>query len=382
MSVIPEDVLLDVLSRLPAVSLVRFKCASKSWCALIDSSYLIQLHLKKSLNDIKSRKMLAVGKYHRRKEDNRVPVGFIFYVISFDFGFKIADVQEMKPPVQHCNDRVSIIGSSRFLICLRYTFQKSCREKIVLWNPSIGSHRILPFTPVEIEALEARKYGHYTFSYGFGHDNVTDDHQVARFVLDNYNGDYEVKVYSLKLDSWKKIENIPLISIFRVSRPSFADGSMKWLVQDKQPNSTFSLLVLCLRTEVLRSVSLPEGFKMPRLVEFCSYCRCWTNWSVYRNCFSHDCDLWKSLGNENSDIWTKLRLPHSDADGGMVFSDIYQHLKESLSKNLHSESIKISSGDTCCWVESLVQVKRRSKKIRERASQAQVEKSKKYRSSL
>ncbi|CAI9762578.1 unnamed protein product [Fraxinus pennsylvanica] len=209
--------------------------------------------------------MLAVGKYHRKENNRLVPVGFIFYVISFDFGFEIADVQEIKPPVQHPNDRVSIIGSSGFLICLRYTLQKSCREKIVLWNPSIGSHRILPFTLVEIEALEGRKYRHYTFSYGFGYDNVTDDHQVVRFVLDNYNGEYEVKVYSLKLDTWKKIENIPLISIFRVSRPSFADGSMKWLVQEKQPNSTFSLLVLCLRTKALRSVSLPEGFKMPRL---------------------------------------------------------------------------------------------------------------------
>lgn len=75
------------------------------------------------------------------------------------------------------------------------------------------------------------------------------------------------------------------------------------------------------------------------------------------------------------DIWTKLRLPPSDGEGGMGSSEMYQQLKESLQKklryefpslqkNLLSISIKICPEDKCCWVNSLVRVERGNNKSR------------------
>ncbi|KAL2527473.1 F-box/kelch-repeat protein [Abeliophyllum distichum] len=364
MSALGEDLLFDVLSRLPAVNLLRFRCVSKSWLALIDSSYFINLHLNRSVSDVKSRKIIAIGRDGNRNNDSCRD--FIFYAINFDFGFKIAHLQEIKPPVQYRADWVSFIGSYRFLICIRYS-----NEKIVLWNPSIRSHRILPFTSVEIEASQCRKYRRYVFSYGFGYDSVIDDHKVVRMVFDRENGDYEVKVYSLKLDTWKNIEKFPL-RICRVSMPSFTNGSVNWLVLENKTNPTFSLLVLCLRTEVCQSVPLPEGSHLIRL---------WVD-----HCFARGHGLQKLMDNKKSDFWTNVRLRHTDSDEGMVPGEIYQHLKwinakeslqknlhskfQSLKKKLHSESIEICAGDTSYWVDSLVRIERSNNKsiIRKRAS--------------
>ncbi|KAL2550793.1 F-box protein CPR30 [Forsythia ovata] len=365
MSALTEDLVVDVLSRLPVVTLLRFRCVSKSWQALIDSSYFIKLHLNKSLKDIKSHKIIAIGRYYN--ENNVDHSDFIFYAINFDFGFGVAEVKEIKPPVQEFSDSVSFIGSCRFLICLRYS-----DENILLWNPSIRKHRIIPYTRVEIEDLLGRKYTQYRFGFGFGYDNVMDDHKVVRLVFDRHSGDYEVQVYSLKLDTWKKIEKFP-ICIYWVSKPNFVNGSMNWLVLERKPNPTFSLLVLCLRTEVCRLVSLPEWFNEYRPInwDYCFNCLDWTPW-VVGHCSTPCHALWKIMDYENSDFWTKLRLPHSDSDEGMVSSEIYQHLnwiiaKDSLQEILCSESIEICCWGTCCWVDSLFQLKKcnHASKIRE-----------------
>ena len=43
---IPEDVVVDILLRLPVKSLLRFKCVRKNWCALIKSPSFIREHFQ------------------------------------------------------------------------------------------------------------------------------------------------------------------------------------------------------------------------------------------------------------------------------------------------------------------------------------------------
>ncbi|KAF7145372.1 hypothetical protein RHSIM_Rhsim04G0195300 [Rhododendron simsii] len=53
---IPYDIILNILSRTPVKSLLRFRCVSKSWCALISDP-------KFNLS-IQRRKIVAIRKYH------------------------------------------------------------------------------------------------------------------------------------------------------------------------------------------------------------------------------------------------------------------------------------------------------------------------------
>ncbi|XP_022887018.1 F-box/kelch-repeat protein At3g23880-like [Olea europaea var. sylvestris] len=343
MSELTEDLLLDVLSRLPVISLLRFRCVSKSWKTTIDSSYFIKLHLNKSIKDVNSHKILAIGRDPSAVND------VIFCIVKFDSGFEFEGVQRIQSPIEKFKETVRFIGSCRFLICLKYTYRK-----IILWNPSVREHKILPYTDVEIEASRGRKYTQYRYSFGFGYDDLMDDHKVVRLVYDYRNCDYEIKVYSLKLNIWKKIEKFPIL-ISWVSRPSFINGSMNWLVSQTKPTtttfSTLSLLVLCLRTEVWQLVPLPELFgkyRMPNW-EYCHFCSDLTHWMV-GHCYSPGHGLWKILEHLKTELSTKLRSLHSDT----VFSEIYRHRNWiPLQDKLLSESIEICRWGTFCWVDNL-----------------------------
>ncbi|KAL7166820.1 hypothetical protein ACSBR2_037484 [Camellia fascicularis] len=46
---LPEEIITDILSRLPVRLLLRFRCISMHWRALIDSSDFVKLHLNRSI---------------------------------------------------------------------------------------------------------------------------------------------------------------------------------------------------------------------------------------------------------------------------------------------------------------------------------------------
>uniref|UniRef100_K4D590 F-box domain-containing protein n=1 Tax=Solanum lycopersicum TaxID=4081 RepID=K4D590_SOLLC len=54
----PEEILVNILTRLPVKSLVRFKCVSKFWITLISDPYFTKKHLNRARNDQDSRKLL------------------------------------------------------------------------------------------------------------------------------------------------------------------------------------------------------------------------------------------------------------------------------------------------------------------------------------
>ncbi|KAF3637817.1 hypothetical protein FXO38_23544 [Capsicum annuum] len=53
-----EEIVVDILSRLPVRSLLRFKCVSKIWMALISEPYFTMKHLKLAKNNQNSPKIL------------------------------------------------------------------------------------------------------------------------------------------------------------------------------------------------------------------------------------------------------------------------------------------------------------------------------------
>ncbi|EOY28895.1 hypothetical protein QUC31_013296 [Theobroma cacao] len=193
MSKLPMDVITDVCYRLPVKTLVRFKSLSKPCCSVIDDPDFIRAHLNRS--------------NRTRSNLNIILRGLHLYSVEFD---ALDTAIPLEYPLSN-GAGTEAFGSCNGLLALRMT-----EKSLALYNPSTREFRRLPVSQIDPPPGESCKSG-YVF-YGFGQDVKTDDYKVVRMAQFNkddeeddegYFFDYEVKVYSLKNDSWRKITELP-----------------------------------------------------------------------------------------------------------------------------------------------------------------------------
>ncbi|XP_074314825.1 F-box protein CPR1-like [Silene latifolia] len=205
---IPNEIITnEILPKLPAKSLVRFKCVSKSFNTLISSPDFINLHLQQSLTSSANRLLILA------KEDSSD-------LYSFDIDSSDSDTTAVNIPLPHTLDKwlddgiVSIIGSFNGLLCvgLKRDIDGTDEYKHVVINPSTGVFSEVPYkySPVSGDL-------YYHISFGFGYDDINKDNKLVRVVenVDRYHyyqGDElynrEVMVYSLNENTWKLVEDV------------------------------------------------------------------------------------------------------------------------------------------------------------------------------
>lgn len=186
------DLVNDVFFHLPVKSLVRFKCLSKPCCSLIEGEDFVKSHLDLSVKSGAGRSVLLRGHLHLYSVDLR----------SLDTAKEIEHPLKPRGPAE-------VFGSCNGLIAL-----SNSMSELALYNPSTRKLHRLPVSPVEHPAGGGIRG--YIF-YGFGYDSVNDDYKVVRMVQFRRDEDddigcffpYEVKVYSLRTDSWKRVETSP-----------------------------------------------------------------------------------------------------------------------------------------------------------------------------
>ncbi|XWS19308.1 hypothetical protein CRYUN_Cryun31cG0004400 [Craigia yunnanensis] len=193
MSKLPMDLITDTLYRLPVKTLVRFKSLSKPCCSLIDHPDFVRAHLNRSIQT--------------RSNLNIILKGLHLYSVEFD---ALDTAVPLEYPLSN-GVVTEAFGSCDGLLAFRIT-----DKNLALYNPSTRQFRRLPVSEIDPPPGESCKSG-YVF-YGFGQDVKTNDYKLVRMVQFNKNDDeddegyffdYEVKVYSLKNDSWRKITKFP-----------------------------------------------------------------------------------------------------------------------------------------------------------------------------
>ena len=176
---LPDKVVREILYRLPAKSLIRFRCVSKSWNSLITSSAIIDSHLTQSLSHPSNSSKLIF-----RYFDNTAKVEhykFIHNDSSFD------QYQYVEFLLTNC---FRLIGFVNRLFCLIQD------EQFILWNPCIRKFITLP-----------KDYDHVLSRSGFGFDTRTNDYKVVRIAIPYAPEEAKqrlVEVYSLKEGSWRR----------------------------------------------------------------------------------------------------------------------------------------------------------------------------------
>ena len=138
--------------------------------------------------------------------------------------------------------------------------------------------------------------------FGFGYDPSNDDYKVVR-IAEFYEGPvlmdfFEVKVYSLKSQCWKKIEKqLPIKEIWSMQSVSL-NGAFHWIVE--QDDRLESILAFDLANEKFQLFRKPLNEGMP-ILDVLGGCLCFMG--VVEETYS---DFWlmKEYGDESS--WTRI----------------------------------------------------------------------------
>ncbi|XP_050384656.1 F-box/kelch-repeat protein At3g23880-like [Argentina anserina] len=295
-----EDVLIEILARLPVKTLMRFRCVCKTWKSLIADPHFVKKHIKydagsgraltdadlrlifsmkppssMALADLKGLKGAGVGERFR---DDLVAVREVEFPVSLDF---------VK------GDDIVNVGSCNGIMCIRV------RGDYVLWNPCTGEHNVLP-------KPSAACYSRY---YGFGYDDVNDDYKVVKESRMEVDDDGWVKpmiqVFSLRKGTWMTYPG-PKNANMR-GQGAYMNGKLHWLWFEEQGDMESSeIWAFSLAEEKFHEAILIPLNRLPNL-----YHTCVRGIVICRNCLCVYSDvgavrilMMKEYGVEES--WTQV----------------------------------------------------------------------------
>ncbi|XP_050220333.1 F-box/kelch-repeat protein At3g23880-like [Mercurialis annua] len=139
MNNIPSEIMIEILSRLPAKSAVRFKCVCRSWRSLLSHSDFARKHSTNHNNgDVNSFLLFNGASSYRRAE-------FSWSNGKKD-GEKLLESATMRPINDKLHaevksfEKAQIMNSCDGILCLVLLVERT----VVLWNPCINEYLSLP----------------------------------------------------------------------------------------------------------------------------------------------------------------------------------------------------------------------------------------------
>ncbi|XP_061988322.1 F-box/kelch-repeat protein At3g06240-like [Rosa rugosa] len=224
---IVEDVVKQILSTLPPKTLIRFKCVSKRWYALITDPRFVAKHLSNSMhNNLSTTSVLlkrSVCKDTRDAEQPEMVFSFLKFRNDIDNGGDHAHeehsyfsgVEDVEIPLQTSSESLHIVGHCDGIICL----VDLTGDMVFLWNPAIQESKLLPPNPY------LQGYAFYYYAVAFGYDPKSNGYKVVKIGCPypvgrerDDNGYYIYDPYKAVLythmgtdsDSWREIKTCSL----------------------------------------------------------------------------------------------------------------------------------------------------------------------------
>ncbi|KAL1537263.1 F-box protein CPR1-like isoform X2 [Salvia divinorum] len=235
MPFLPEEIIREILLRLPPKALLRFRSVSRSWRSLIDTKQFIQLHLHHSLRSNTNLTLLV--------DSPR------FYYVDLD-SFKQLQVGDARI------ESFSVTGSCDGLVLLIPT-----SGDIFLWNPAIRKQLKLAAQPPIPDRFFRFEYAQAIFALGY--DSKHDDYKVVRVnqaAADRDGNTFttETTIYSLKANSWKKAKDFPYLLPRDTSRWGIYLNGALHTVAKHGGKPAMVIMAFDLGKEEHRELPLPE----------------------------------------------------------------------------------------------------------------------------
>ncbi|XP_059632596.1 F-box/kelch-repeat protein At3g06240-like [Cornus florida] len=239
---LPRDVLMGILSTLRVKSLLQLRCVCKSCYFLISNSQFVKTHLNLSIacpDLLKQRQHIFMM--------TNLSISECPYAFTLESALPDDNVGDIVPSVVKLDcipeikkytfgSYTTVIGSCDGLLCLRfgstafYVFNLSTRESKRIPEPDF-------------------KFCYWEDFYilGFGYDQSVHDYKLVA-------GDKKrFYVYSLRTDSWKKVEGLPPKPL-SVSVGILLNGVIHWLLPLKR---RLKIVTFCFADEKFCEFPLP-----------------------------------------------------------------------------------------------------------------------------
>ncbi|OIW15305.1 hypothetical protein TanjilG_10745 [Lupinus angustifolius] len=206
---LPEDIQAEILNRLPVQTLARFRCVCKSWHRLFTDPFFINNHLRRHHSTTPHR--IILSRYFKSP-------------LSISLHHRNHNLQELHLPFIS-GHTYYVKGHCHGLICIIIN-----NGDIVLWNPSINQHRILP-TPSNF--MKTREV------LGIGFDSTINDYKIIRapssycnIKVKDYNP--QIEILTLTSNSWRKLpdEVTPPYFIEHYHQSVTLNNAVYWLTLD------------------------------------------------------------------------------------------------------------------------------------------------------
>jgi hypothetical protein len=228
----PDEIISDILLRLPVKSLMRFTGVNKAWCSIISSPSFAFAHLActNRPHDNHSDRLLLLTVSCKAKEESNGRRRYITTVVTACLGKQLT---EQDQSIKSFDENIELSFSYKSLkhfevvgSCNGLVLLKRYIDTLVLWNPLLGKFVTLP-KPGNSRYEESRLH---STGWGFGFDSRRNDCKVVKIVcLENNNGsakvDYLVQVFSLRTGYWTSFRvRVPACRLMHRGSPPVING--------------------------------------------------------------------------------------------------------------------------------------------------------------
>ncbi|KAK9137042.1 hypothetical protein Sjap_007636 [Stephania japonica] len=233
----PEILATELLPRLPAKSLLRFKSVCKSWRDLISDPHFIESHLHQQSQaaSISSNGTIISGPPNLNVLFGKFNVLFSIVVGSGDATAKPIGFDNSYCPLCSCNG----------LVCVETNLME-----LALWNPCTQSFRLLPKWKDDLPDLDTER-----LTCGFGYDAEIKDYKLV--VIGRKSGRVsQVLVFTLASNSWRRISDTNL-PFYCMEGGMFINGFIYWPVLNYCCDA---LICFDIHNEVFNELRIPDAF--------------------------------------------------------------------------------------------------------------------------
>ncbi|CAA7018996.1 unnamed protein product [Microthlaspi erraticum] len=231
MSNLPEDLVEEILSRVPATSLKPLRSTCKGWKALFKTPRFAEKHFRKAP---KQSHVVML------KNSRVFPMNVDFNVVPPSIEFK--DALDLKCSLRNSEqlDIADVFHCDGLLLCI------TSGKRPVVWNPCLGETRWIQ-----------HKDG-YEFSAGFalGYGKNKSDHSYKILMYRNCGFD-RFETYEFSSNSWRVV-NTPNCIVTRYSGVTLK-GNTYWIGADVDDDKSEYLLSFDFTGERFRRLCLPSS---------------------------------------------------------------------------------------------------------------------------